>query len=95
MPTYEYRCKACAAEMEIFHSITEDARTECPECKEPSLQRLISAGGAVLFKGSGFYETDYRSDSYKAGEKAAKKDSSSSSKSSKSSDSKPKKPSSD
>ena len=47
MPTYEYRCKACAAEMEIFHSITEDARTECPECKEPSLQRLISAGGAV------------------------------------------------
>ena len=81
MPTYEYRCKACASEMEIFHSIMEDARTECPECKEPSLQRLISAGGAVLFKGSGFYETDYRSDSYKAGEKAAKKDSSSDSKS--------------
>jgi len=62
--------------MEIFHSMTEDARTECPECKEPELIRLISAGGAVLFKGSGFYETDYRSDSYKAGEKAAKKDSS-------------------
>ncbi len=75
MPTYEYRCKACKAEMEIFHSMTEDARTECPECKEQELIRLISAGGAVLFKGSGFYETDYRSDSYKAGEKAAKKDS--------------------
>ncbi len=88
MPTYEYRCKACAAEMEIFHSITEDARTECPECKEHSLQRLISAGSGVLFKGTGFYETDYRSESYKAGEKAAKKDSSSSSASS-GSDSKP------
>ena len=75
MPTYEYRCEACKAEMEIFHSMTEDARTECPDCGEQKLIRLISAGGAVLFKGSGFYETDYRSDSYKAGEKAAKKDS--------------------
>ena len=76
MPTYEYRCKACSVELEIFHSMTEDARTECPECGEQELIRLISSGGAVLFKGSGFYETDYRSDSYKAGEKAAKKDSS-------------------
>ena len=75
MPTYEDRCKACSAELEIFHSMTEDARTECPECGEQELVRLISSGGAVLFKGSGFYETDYRSDSYKAGEKAAKKDS--------------------
>jgi len=64
--------------MEIFHSMTEDARTKCPECGDEALIRLISAGGGVLFKGSGFYETDYRSDSYKAGEKAAKKDSSSS-----------------
>ena len=91
MPTYEYRCKACEAEMEIFHSMTEDARTECPECGEQELIRLISAGGAVLFKGSGFYETDYRSDSYKAGEKAAKKDSTKKSSSeSSSSDSSPK-----
>ena len=74
MPTYEYRCKACKAELEIFHSMTEDARTECPECGEHELERLISAGGGVLFKGSGFYQTDYRSDSYKAGEEAAKKD---------------------
>ena len=72
MPTYEYRCKACLAELEIFHSMTEDARTECPECGEQELKRLISAGGGFLFKGSGFYQTDYRSDSYKAGEKAAK-----------------------
>ena len=76
MPTYEYRCKACSAELEIFHSMSEDARTECPECNEHELVRLISAGGGVIFKGSGFYETDYRSDSYKKGEKAAKKDSS-------------------
>jgi len=76
MPTYEYRCKACKAELEIFHSMSEDARTECPECSEHELERLISAGGGVIFKGSGFYETDYRSDSYKKGEKAAKKDSS-------------------
>jgi len=87
MPTYEYRCSSCGAEMEIFHSMTEDARTKCPECGEEALTRLISAGGAVLFKGSGFYETDYRSDSYKAGEKAAKKDSKSSDSSPKSSDS--------
>lgn len=72
MPTYEYRCKACDAELEIFHSMSEDARTECPECGEHKLKRLISAGGGVIFKGSGFYQTDYRSESYKAGEKAAK-----------------------
>ena len=72
--------------MEIFHSMTEDARTKCPECGDEALTRLISAGGGVLFKGSGFYETDYRSASYKAGEKAAKKDSSSSDSSSSSSD---------
>lgn len=87
MPTYEYRCKACKAEMEIFHSMTEDARTECPECGEEELERLISAGGGVIFKGSGFYETDYRSDSYKAGAEAAKKDTSSSDSGSKSGDS--------
>ena len=56
--------------------MSEDARSECPECSEHELERLISAGGGVIFKGSGFYETDYRSDSYKKGEKAAKKDSS-------------------
>ena len=87
MPTYEYRCEACKAELEIFHSMTEDARTECPECGEHQLIRLISSGGGVLFKGSGFYETDYRSDSYKAGAEAAKKDTSSSDSDSKSGDS--------
>jgi len=84
VPTYEYRCKACRTELEIFHSMTEEARTECPECGKHELERLISAGGGVIFKGSGFYETDYRSDSYKAGEKAAKKDTSSGDSSSKS-----------
>lgn len=65
MPTYEYRCAACDHEFEQFQSITADALTKCPECGKRKLQRLIGTGGAILFKGSGFYETDYRSDSYK------------------------------
>ncbi|MCB9844381.1 MAG: zinc ribbon domain-containing protein [Phycisphaeraceae bacterium] len=71
MPTYEYHCNACDKDMEIFHSMTEPARRVCPECGKKALERLISAGGAVIFKGSGFYQTDYRTDSYK---KAAEKD---------------------
>ena len=90
MPTYEYYCESCKAELEIFHSMTEDARSECPECGEQAMIRRISAGGGVLFKGSGFYETDYRSDSYKKDAAAAKKDTSSKKKdSAKGSDSKP------
>lgn len=73
MPTYEYRCGACGHEFEEFQSITAAALKKCPKCGKNKLARLISAGAGVIFKGSGFYETDYRSDSYKA---AAKKDSS-------------------
>lgn len=71
MPTYEYRCDACAHEFEEYQSITADALTKCPSCGQPKLRRLIGTGAAVIFKGSGFYQTDYRSDSYK---KAAKAD---------------------
>ncbi len=70
MPTYEYRCNDCDHEFEAFQSITADALDTCPEC-QGSVTRLISAGGAILFKGDGFYITDYRSDDYK---KAAKKE---------------------
>ncbi|MAE70608.1 MAG: FmdB family transcriptional regulator [Gemmatimonadetes bacterium] len=70
MPTYEYRCDECDHEFEEFQSIKADPLDICPEC-EGSVKRLISAGGAILFKGDGFYITDYRSDDYK---KAAKKD---------------------
>lgn len=70
MPTYEYRCTACENEFEKFQRISEEPGAECPECGAPS-KRLMSAGAGLLFKGSGFYITDYRSDSYK---KAAQAD---------------------
>jgi putative FmdB family regulatory protein len=72
MPTYDYICDACKDEFEAFESIKADAQTLCKKCGEPKLRRKIGAGAAILFKGSGFYQTDYRSDSYKAGAKADK-----------------------
>src|SRR5215468_10240963 len=65
MPTYDYVCDACDHEFELFQSITEPVKRKCPECGKPKLRRLIGTGAAVMFKGSGFYQTDYRSDSYK------------------------------
>ena len=70
MPTYEYRCGACAHEFELFQSMKDSPKRKCPECGKNALERLIGTGAAVLFKGSGFYQTDYRTDSYKKGEKA-------------------------
>ena len=60
MPTYDYRCDACDHRFEAFQSITEAALETCPECGEPKLRRLIGAGAGIIFKGSGFYETDYK-----------------------------------
>src|SRR6188474_1130151 len=71
MPTYDYVCDACEHAFEHFQSMKDDALTKCPQCKKKKLRRLIGAGAAVVFKGSGFYQTDYRSESYK---KAAEKD---------------------
>ncbi|MCC7388245.1 MAG: zinc ribbon domain-containing protein [Phycisphaerales bacterium] len=71
MPTYDYRCGACEHEFELFQSMKDSAKKKCPECGKLALERLIGTGAAVLFKGSGFYETDYRSKSYND---AAKKD---------------------
>ena len=76
MPTYDYVCDACDHKFEQFQSMKDDALTKCPKCKKKKLRRLIGAGAAVVFKGTGFYQTDYRSDSYK---KAAAADGSSSS----------------
>ena len=73
MPTYDYQCNGCGHEFELFQSITARVRRKCPECGEPQLKRLIGTGGAVIFKGSGFYQTDYRSDSYKKAAEAEKK----------------------
>jgi putative FmdB family regulatory protein len=67
MPTYRYECQACGHTLEAFQSMTEKALRKCPDCGKQKLQRLIGAGAGVIFKGSGFYETDYRSASYQAG----------------------------
>ena len=60
MPTYDYRCRICGHEMAVFQSITEDSYKTCPGCGEDGLHRLIGAGAGIIFKGSGFYETDYK-----------------------------------
>jgi len=72
MPTYEYACDNCGHEFERFQSITAQPLKRCPLCGENRLQRLIGAGGGVIFKGSGFYVTDYRSESYKKAAEAEK-----------------------
>jgi putative FmdB family regulatory protein len=75
MPTYDYECDACGHEYELFQNMSDDPLTKCPKCKKKKLRRLIGAGAAVMFKGSGFYQTDYRSDSYKKSAEADKKSS--------------------
>lgn len=70
MPTYDYVCDACRHEFEEFQYMSEDALTKCPKCGKKKLRRLIGTGAAIIFKGSGFYQTDYRSDSYKSAAKS-------------------------
>ncbi len=73
MPTYDYVCGHCDHQFELFQSITAGAKRKCPECSQLKLRRLIGPGAAIVFKGSGFYKTDYRSNSYKEAAAAAKK----------------------
>jgi putative FmdB family regulatory protein len=75
MPTYDYVCESCHHRFEEFQSIKAEALKQCPECHRKKLRRLIGPGGGLIFKGSGFYSTDYRSSSYT---KAAKADNGSS-----------------
>jgi putative FmdB family regulatory protein len=70
MPTYQYVCEDCGYEFEQFQTITARALRKCPECGKSGLKRLIGLGAGIIFKGSGFYETDYRSESYKKAEKS-------------------------
>jgi len=72
MPTYEYECERCGHHFEVFQSMKDAKLTDCPqgECVGP-VRRLLGTGAGVIFKGSGFYETDYRSESYKQGAKKA------------------------
>ena len=72
MPTYDYICDDCGHEFEAYESITAQPQQDCPECHHPKLRRKIGPGAAILFKGSGFYQTDYRSESYKKAAKAEK-----------------------
>ena len=69
MPTYEYRCTSCQHDFEKFQRMSDEPVAECPECGAPA-ERRLSGGAGLLFKGSGFYITDYRSDSYKKAAKA-------------------------
>ena len=70
MPTYEYQCAACGHELEEFQSMSAKPLRKCPQCGKNKLQRLIGGGAGLIFKGSGFYQTDYRSENYKQGAKA-------------------------
>ncbi len=67
MPTYEYVCRKCEHRFERFQSIMAKPIRKCPSCGKTGVQRLVSAGAGIIFKGSGFYQTDYRSESYKKG----------------------------
>jgi len=73
MPTYDYECSGCGHRFEELQSFSEPALTKCPACKKKKLARLFGGGGAIIFKGTGFYETDYRKESYtKAAEAESK-----------------------
>ena len=72
MPTYDYTCNACNHSFELYQHITEKPVKKCPSCGKLKAQRMIGTGSAIIFKGSGFYQTDYRSEEYKT---KAKKDS--------------------
>jgi putative FmdB family regulatory protein len=73
MPTYDYECKSCGHAFELFQQMSDSVKRKCPECGKLKLHRHVGTGAGVLFKGSGFYETDYRSASYKKAAEADKK----------------------
>ncbi|MGE3807434.1 MAG: FmdB family zinc ribbon protein [Gemmataceae bacterium] len=70
MPTYDYVCDACDHKFEEFQSMLDKPLKKCPKCRKQKLRRLFGSGAAVIFKGGGFYQTDYRSESYNASAKA-------------------------
>jgi putative FmdB family regulatory protein len=86
MPTYDYECDACGHAMELFQGINDPVKKKCPDCGKNKLKRLFGTGAAIVFKGSGFYQTDYRSEGYKKAAAADSKSNSSDKGDSKSSD---------
>ncbi|MEF8788011.1 MAG: FmdB family zinc ribbon protein [Planctomycetota bacterium] len=87
MPTYEYKCEDCSHVFEAFHGMTDDPLEECPKCGEKALRRLIGGGAGIIFKGSGFWETDYNRSGSSQDQETTSGDSSSGSDSSGDSDS--------
>ena len=75
MPTYDYVCRECEHAFELFQQMTAPVKRKCPACGKLRLRRLVGTGAGVIFKGSGFYQTDYRSDAYKKAAEADKKSS--------------------
>jgi len=75
MPTYDYQCSACDHTFELFQGINDPVKRKCPQCGKQKLNRLFGTGAAIVFKGSGFYQTDYRSEGYKKAAEAEKKSS--------------------
>ncbi len=73
MPAYDYVCEACEHAFELFQQMTAPVKRKCPSCGKLKLRRLVGTGAGVIFRGSGFYETDYRSSSYKKAAEAEKK----------------------
>ena len=71
MPTYTYECKKCGHEMDLFHAMSASPRVKCKECGG-ACRRLIGTGAGIIFKGSGFYETDYKTKSGKPSESSEK-----------------------
>jgi putative FmdB family regulatory protein len=81
MPTYEYECGACQHNFDEFQSFSDPPLKKCPKCGKSKLRRVFGAGAAIIFKGSGFYQTDYRSEAYKSAAKAEQESTKSSSES--------------
>ncbi len=73
MPTYEYICLACGHEFELFQQMTAPVKRKCPQCTKLKLQRKVGAGAGIIFRGGGFFQTDYRSDAYRKAAEADKK----------------------
>ncbi len=73
MPTNDYVCQACGPEFELFQQMSDPVKRKCPACSEPKLRRRVGRGSGILFRGGGFHETDYRSESYRKAADADKK----------------------
>lgn len=89
MPTYSYQCQKCETVLNVFHSMSATPRISCEQCGSRRMKRLIGSGAGIIFKGSGFYQTDYKNGSNKKTDESKGSDSKSESKSDSKSESKP------